>query len=94
MLFPERAPKNASYLFNDPLEDTEINKNLAGMGATMGYLFNDPLEDTEIPIPKPERPKNQCYLFNDPLEDTEMLDRRELIGPPPTLLVQRSVRGY
>ncbi len=36
------------YLFNDPLEDTEINGRRNGRSQTSRYLFNDPLEDTEI----------------------------------------------
>ena len=36
------------YLFNDPLEDTEIVDIVALLHSVIRYLFNDPLEDTEI----------------------------------------------
>ena len=36
------------YLFNDPLEDTEIAGGLSAELEVAGYLFNDPLEDTEM----------------------------------------------
>jgi len=36
------------YLFNDPLEDTEIPVMGRFYFANKCYLFNDPLEDTEI----------------------------------------------
>jgi len=39
---------NIGYLFNDPLEDTEMCTQTVRMGWRGGYLFNDPLEDTEI----------------------------------------------
>ena len=39
---------NSCYLFNDPLEDTEMFAVLGYNGSGRSYLFNDPLEDTEI----------------------------------------------
>ena len=36
------------YLFNDPLEDTEIYNFVLDASLYACYLFNDPLEDTEI----------------------------------------------
>ena len=39
---------STGYLFNDPLEDTEIFRSCLLALASERYLFNDPLEDTEI----------------------------------------------
>ena len=36
-------------MFNDPLEDTEIDERPRHNSAIVRYLFNDPLEDTEMP---------------------------------------------
>ena len=38
----------AGYLFNDPLEDTEMINQPDIAPSQPSYLFNDPLEDTEI----------------------------------------------
>jgi len=40
--------KPGCYLFNDPLEDTEMQWRMHMTSYASGYLFNDPLEDTEI----------------------------------------------
>ena len=42
------APRARGYLFNDPLEDTEICLLSCVKTMSESYLFNDPLEDTEI----------------------------------------------
>ena len=63
------------YLFNDPLEDTEMRSLRIGCGSHARYLFNDPLEDTEIGTVAGLSAHRGGYLFNDPLEDTEMLPR-------------------
>ncbi len=68
-----------SYLFNDPLEDTEILASWLRYDDGSGYLFNDPLEDTEMHSTANPNRSDRCYLFNDPLEDTEI--SRSIIHP-------------
>ncbi len=60
------------YLFNDPLEDTEILLCLGGWRLWWRLLVQRSVRGYWNQNILPPPPVSSGYLFNDPLEDTEM----------------------